>query len=351
MHRHVAADALAARLKSQASVRNTGLRVKPGVALQAELPAFAPHQQHAIGTAVRVVADHASFHLGRRVLEYIRPAFLDVALHASFRTRMVQAGDIFRAVRIVAVRTFQEPFGNAVVLGQSELRLNSLVADKTQRRLRLLQQAVVQPARFIGQLRHLKEVRLRRKQCAFAGVFHFIDQMGRVALAARQAVARVRGLGKVVLLLAGVVAGEAARGIFFGASLKRKNRMLDEGFGHFRIVAMRGLHGIAVRFSRAVAGFAAVNVVRAGEDDLGVRGFFIFDGFLLMAVAARGWSGKFARRRVKVRHAAGYGRAVQGFRALLREARNDRENEEGQSECNCARKSGLETERGGTRAG
>jgi hypothetical protein len=41
----MAADAFAARLKSQAAVRNRRLIVKAGVALQAEMPAFAPHQK------------------------------------------------------------------------------------------------------------------------------------------------------------------------------------------------------------------------------------------------------------------------------------------------------------------
>jgi hypothetical protein len=170
-----------------------------------------------------------------------------------------------------------------------------------------------------------------------------------MALAARQAVAGVRGLGKMVLLLAGVVAGEAARGVFFRVFFKCEYRVIDEGLGHFRVVAMRGLYGIAMRFTRSVAGFAAVNVVHAGEDDLRVCGFLVLDGFLLMAFTAGGRTGEFTRRRVKVRRAAGDGRAALGFRALLREARNCRENEKGQSERNCAAKNGIETGRRGTR--
>jgi hypothetical protein len=43
MYRHVAARTLAAGLETQPPVRYTGLIVKSGVALQAKLPAFAPH--------------------------------------------------------------------------------------------------------------------------------------------------------------------------------------------------------------------------------------------------------------------------------------------------------------------
>ena len=59
MNRHMAANTFAAGLESQAAVRHLRLRVKSGVALQAELAAFAPHQKHAVGASVRIVAGDA----------------------------------------------------------------------------------------------------------------------------------------------------------------------------------------------------------------------------------------------------------------------------------------------------
>ena len=78
----MAAGTLATGLEAQAAVRSRGLGVEAGVALQAELPAFPPHQHEVIGAAVGIVADHAAFHPHGRMLINVGPALLHVALDA-----------------------------------------------------------------------------------------------------------------------------------------------------------------------------------------------------------------------------------------------------------------------------
>jgi len=130
----------------------------------------------------------------------------------------------------------------------------------------------------------------------------------------------VRGVFETLLLLAARVAGQAARRVFLGAALERKHGMFGERFGHFGVISMRRLHGVAVRFAGAVAGLAPANVVHAREYQVRVAGFFVFDGFRFMAVAASFGAGKRAGWLAKLRRAAGDGRAVERFGALLREA-------------------------------
>jgi hypothetical protein len=119
MNRYVAAGTLAAGLKTQATVRSRSLSVEAGMTLQAELPALPPHQQHAIGAAVRIVADHAAFHSHRGVLINVGPAFFHVALDACLPVGGIQAGAIDAAVRVVAVRTLDEPSGTRWCTGSA----------------------------------------------------------------------------------------------------------------------------------------------------------------------------------------------------------------------------------------
>ena len=164
MDRYVAAGALAAGLKAQAAVRERGLSVEAGVTLQAELPAFPPHQHQAIGAAVGIVADHAAFHPHGRVLINVGPAFFHVALDAGLPVGGIQAGAIDAAVRVMTVRTLHQALRHPVVHRQGELRLDVAMAGKAQIRLGLLQQAAVQPAHRFGKLRHLEESCLRVRQ-------------------------------------------------------------------------------------------------------------------------------------------------------------------------------------------
>jgi hypothetical protein len=88
------ANALAARLESQAAVGNLWLCVISGVALQAELASFPSHQEHSIRTPVRVVAGDAASDFQGRMLEDVRSALFDMALHARFQPGAVEAGQI-----------------------------------------------------------------------------------------------------------------------------------------------------------------------------------------------------------------------------------------------------------------
>src|SRR5579864_9639573 len=105
------AGTLAARLKTQTAVRNSRFVMKSGVTLQAELPPFAPHQKHAIGAAVGIVASRTAFHLHRSVLVNVRAAFLLMAVHAALKIGPIQTGPIPRSVRIVAIGALDHALG------------------------------------------------------------------------------------------------------------------------------------------------------------------------------------------------------------------------------------------------
>lgn len=130
MDRDVAAGALSTDLVAQPRVRRPGLIVEAGVTLQAELPAFTPHQQHAIGTAVGIVADHATLHPRGRVLVNTRPALLHVALDAGLPVGRIQAGAVDAAVRVMTVRALHQLLGHAVVHRQGKQRLDVAMAGK-----------------------------------------------------------------------------------------------------------------------------------------------------------------------------------------------------------------------------
>ena len=319
MYGHVAANALATGLESEPAVGSSQLPAKSGVALQAELPAFAPDQQQAVGSPVWIVAADAALRLHCRVLEHKRSAFLDVALHAGFLSWIIEAGHVLRTVRAVAVRTLHQPFGNTVVFGLRKLGLNRLMATEAERRLGLFQQAGAQPAVFFADLGELEEIGLRIRQARLARVLYFIHQMGRVALTAGYTVGGMLGMFEPLLLLARDMARQAAGSVFLCRTFKRKNRVRNHRLGNFSIVAVRRLDGVAMRFSRTVTRFTTVNIVLAWKNDLGVTGLLVFDRFALMAVLAGLGSGKLAGKGVKLRRAAGDGRAPQRFRALLRE--------------------------------
>ena len=71
------------------AMRYPRLIVISGVALQAKLPAFAPHQQHPIGAAMWGVASGAAFYFQRCVLIDIGPALFRVTVHASLRAGLI----------------------------------------------------------------------------------------------------------------------------------------------------------------------------------------------------------------------------------------------------------------------
>ncbi len=175
----------------------------------------------------------------------------------------------------------------------------------------------MQPAGLIGNLRNLEKVALRGEHRTLAFIFDFFHQMRAVALPAGDAVAGVRGVFEQFLLLAGGVAGEAARRVFLRAPSERKHGMVRERLGDFGVIPVGRLHGIAVRLARTVAGLASADVIDAGEDQMPVAGFFVFERFRFMAVAASLGAGEGAGRLAKLRRAAGDRRAMKRFRALL----------------------------------
>lgn len=227
MHGNVAANTFAGGLESQAAVRNWCLRVKAGVTLQTELAPFTAYQKHAVGTAMRIVTTDAAFDLYSGVFVHKGAALFHVTIYAGFRTGLVEAGHIFRSVRIVAVRTLDQPFGNAMVLRQSELGLNREMACKAQRGLRLFQEAVVQPTGFVRQPGHLKEVSLRIAQIrAAAMILYLLNEVRRVALIAGDAMSSVFRVFEKFLRFAGDVAGQTACRVFRSGAAKSEDRMV-----------------------------------------------------------------------------------------------------------------------------
>ena len=203
------------------------LRVIASVTLQTELAPFTTHQKHAVGAAMRIVTTDAAFYLYGGMFVHKGAAFFHVTVHASFRSKLVETGHVFRSVRIVAVRTLHQPFGNAMVLRQCELGLNAEMAGKAQRGLRLFQEAVVQPAGFVGQPGHLKEMSLRIGQISAAMILYFVNEVRAVALITGDAMSSVFGVFEKFLLFAGDVAGQTARRVFIGGATKSKDRMVD----------------------------------------------------------------------------------------------------------------------------
>ena len=227
MHGDVAANAFAGGLETQAAMRNLCLRVKAGVTLQTELAPFTTHQKHAVGAAVWIVTTDAAFDLYSGMFVHKGTALFHVTVHASFRGKLVETDHVFRAVRIVAIGTVDQPFGNAMVLRQCELGLNREMAGKAQGGLRLFQEAVVQPAGFVGEPGYLKEVRLRIAQiCAATVILYFLNQVRSVALIAGNAMSSVFGVFEKFLLFAGDVAGQTAGRVFGGRATKSKDRVI-----------------------------------------------------------------------------------------------------------------------------
>src|ERR1700722_7035120 len=110
--------------------------------------------------------------------------------------------------------------------GQRELGLNRPVTSKTKRRLRLLQQAVMQPANLIRQARRLKKISLRVAEISFALIFDFFHQVRGVALIARQTVRSVGRVFEEFLLLAADMTQQTVRRVFLRVGAKVKDGKL-----------------------------------------------------------------------------------------------------------------------------
>lgn len=169
---------------------------------------------------------------------------------------------------IVAVRTFHRAFGNAVMRGQRELRLDIAVALVAKLRLRFAQLAVVQPAALLGQLGHVEEVALRGADGFSLRVPAGFDQVHGVAAIAGDSVLNMAGVAEIFLIAAALVAREAAFGVLFRIGVERKDQLIGgSGFG---VVALRGFLALGVGFAGAVAHFAAGDAVGFSRLERGV---------------------------------------------------------------------------------
>ena len=127
MNIDVTPRALAAGLESEPAVRRLRQKMKARMTLQAQLPAFSAHEQHAVGRSVRIVACHAAFHLRCRVLVNIRSALLHMALDTGFRGGFHETRRIESAVSTVTIRAFHQTLWYSVVYRLSKLTSNSAV--------------------------------------------------------------------------------------------------------------------------------------------------------------------------------------------------------------------------------
>lgn len=316
----MATRAFAAGLEAQPAVRNLRLIMESCMTLQAELPPFAAHQKQAVGAAVRIVAGDATFYFHCGMFKDKRPALFHMAIHTGLRTWIVQAGEILRAVRVVAVRTLHQSFRNAMVIGQRKLCLHGQMAGVAKRGLGLLQQAVVQPTRLVSNLRQLKEIRLWIAQIPFALVPHLVHQMRRVALIAGNAVASVFRMFKKFLLFAGGVAGQAARRILRSGASKREERKILQRFRSRCVVAMCSLYRIGVCLGRTVARLAAMNVLLGRKSQRRMAGLAILNGNFFVAIPAPLRSRERTLGRIKLRRTARDRRSLCSLRSFLRQA-------------------------------
>ena len=313
----MAASAFTAGLKSQSAVRHGSLRMESGVALQAELTAFAPHQEHPVATAMRVVAGDAAFHFHSGMFIDERTPFFDVTIHTGFRARIIQAGKILRAVRVVAIRALHQAFRNTMMIRQREFGLHGLMACEAERWFRLLQQAVVQPARLVGDLRQLEEMRLRIAHIAPAVVFDLVDQMGGVALIAGNPVARMFRVCEELLLFAGDMAGQTARRVFIGCPTKREQGKIFQRFGGRCVVTVRSLYSVGVRFCGPMASLATLDVFLIRENQFRVSGLSVFGSNFFVAAFAAFRARKRGGGCVKFGRSAGDRGPVSGLRLFL----------------------------------
>ena len=236
-------------------MRNAVLAMEARVALQAEHPAFPPHQHEVIGAAMGIVTDHAPFHPHGGMLVNVGSALFHVALDAGLPVSGIQAGAIDAAVRVVTIRTLDKSLWHAMVHRQCKFRLDIAMAGEAQTGLGFLQQTGVQPSRCFGKLGRLEEDCLGVRDAAWARRLDLVHQVRGVALITRDGRRRVLRVGECLLLVAGNVARHAAFGVFFGAGVKREDQ---PGCCYFLgVIARRVPFGIRMSFTGTVAGFAS----------------------------------------------------------------------------------------------
>jgi hypothetical protein len=97
------------------------------MALQTHKPGFAAQRQHPIHRSVRRMARRATFNFHGSVFEYPWSAFVHVAIDAGFPVGFLQHRLISRAMRVMAVRAFDQAFIHSMVRWKVELRLHNSV--------------------------------------------------------------------------------------------------------------------------------------------------------------------------------------------------------------------------------
>ena len=251
------------------------------MALQAQETFFAPHQEHPVDAAVRSVTGRAAFHFDGRVLEDERTALFHVALRARLPAALAQGGAVGGSVRVVAIGAFHRAFRDAVVRGQGELRLNISMAAETKVGLLLFEKTAVQPAGFLGKFWHRKKAGLRESDRLRPRIPRRLDQVRRVAFVAAHAMQNVSRVREVLLILAALMALQAARRILRGISLEREDQLAGgRGLG---VIAVRGFLGVAVGLAGTVAHLAAGHRVRRRRSQTRVMSFSKFQKLGLMA--------------------------------------------------------------------
>jgi hypothetical protein len=242
----VTAGAITTRLKAQTGVRNIR-REWIHVALQAQQTLLAADQQLAIHASVRSVARSAAFYFHGRVLEDKGSAFLCVAVSAGFRSILAKRCEIGASMGVVAIGTLHRAFRHAMMRRQRELSLNVAVASKTQFRLRLLKQTVVEPAILLWELWHGEESGLRDTQIHSLRIPRRLDQMRRVTIHTSDAVLHMVRMVKGRLVPAALMALQTPLRILLGITMEGENEF--RGGCGLGVVSVRGFLGIRVRFA------------------------------------------------------------------------------------------------------
>ena len=168
-------------LEPQPSVRHVS-SMGINMTLKTKEPAFSPRQQVSFDSSVRLMTGSTSLHPQCRVFVDKRPAFFTVARNAGFEVDLPQLGGVQRSMGIMAVGTLHQTFRDAVVGGESKLSLYCQMTCKTELRLLLPEKAFVQPARFFGKRRDMKELLLCGPEPGADILRRRSEQVRRVAL-------------------------------------------------------------------------------------------------------------------------------------------------------------------------
>lgn len=99
-----------------------------GMALEAKAPDLLVRQEMTIGGAMRLMADGASLHVDRQMLEDPRSPLFTVTVEADLVASLSQLKAVGTAVGGVTVGAIDRPLGDPMVLRQGELGLDGSMA-------------------------------------------------------------------------------------------------------------------------------------------------------------------------------------------------------------------------------